>query len=81
MGYDRLRKELSEIFLFVTAFLFMMKFNLKSDMAFATCVAPLFYYTICLSVLRVCLFFKAMFFLFKKLFTCFKETKARGIFR
>lgn len=56
----------------------MIKFHLGNSMAYATCVAPLFYYSICLSVLRLCLLLKSLTFLIKKVFTCFSKTKARG---
>ena len=57
----------------------MLKFHLGYTMGFATCVAPLFYYSICLSVLRLCLLFKALYFALRKIFTCCSDTKLREV--
>lgn len=69
--------EVTEIMLALTALLGMLKVYLNKDILWATVVSPLFYYSICLALLRTCLFLKATFFLFSKLCTCCEEKKKR----
>ena len=63
---------------FVSAFLFMLKLHLGANIKHSTAVAPVFYLCACLAVLRLCLFFKALFFFCGKLFTCCAGPKPRG---
>jgi hypothetical protein len=56
----------------------MTKLHLESNIKFASAVGPAFYFCVCLAVLRLCLFFKAVFFFCGKLFTCCGNPKPRG---
>jgi hypothetical protein len=56
----------------------MLKLHLKSNIKYSTAVAPVFYFCVCLAILRLCLFFKAVIFLCSKLFTCCASPKPRG---
>lgn len=55
-----------------------MKLHLQANIKHSTAVAPVFYFCVCLAVLRLCLFFKALFFFCGKLFTCCANPKPRG---
>jgi hypothetical protein len=56
----------------------MNKIYLGNATSWVVCVAPLFYYSAVLSVLRLCVFGKAMIFLLIKLFTCCNKITKRG---
>ncbi len=56
----------------------MAKLHLKTNIKYATAVGPIFYFCVCLAILRLCLFFKAVFFFCSKLFTCCSNPKPRG---
>lgn len=77
-GKTRFLGELSEALLFLSAYLFMLKFYVKTDISMATCIAPLFYFVLCLAILRLCLVLKVLSFIFTNLFSCYNEVTKRG---
>lgn len=55
----------------------MMNALLHKDIKWSTVIAPPFYFVICLGLLRLCLFSKAIFFLLRELFTCCGDSTSR----
>lgn len=76
----RFNSVLTEAILYLTAYLFMSRLCLNRNLPLPTCIAPLFYFTICLAILRICLLIKALFFIFGGLFKCYSGTNMRGRF-
>ena len=80
-GKSRFLGELTEAVLYLCAYLFMNKLLLNKSLSFTACIAPVFYFTVALAVLRLCLLVKALYYIFANIFKCCSGSSLKGKLR
>ena len=56
----------------------MTRLCLNKSLSLSACLAPVFYFTIALAVLRLCLLVKALFYVFTNIFKCCSGSSLKG---